>query len=88
MARRTKSQRRKERKSGYKSIPKTRDNLLDSWENLPCCKGMSPTRAVFRRLLHRPFCKYISSPLMMLYMADCPLYDKRYCPPTEEDDEV
>lgn len=87
MARRTKSQRKKEKKSGCKSIPKTVENLSDSWKNLPCCKEMTPTQALFRKLSHRPFCKYISSSLMMLDMADCPLYDKRYCPPSEEDDD-
>lgn len=85
MARRTKSQRRKEKRAGYKHSPGVSTDPYNIWKKRPCNRGKNNTQFFISRLLGHSNCKYVS----VNYMLDpkmCPEYDARYCPYSEDDD--
>ncbi len=85
---RTKSQRKKEEKSGYKRAPGVaKENFCALWLKRPCNKGKNYFHYSFSRIRGGSDCKYYNGFLFDSGM--CPEYDARYCPPymDEYDDE-
>lgn len=82
MKRRTKSQRRSEDKSGYRPQPGDASNPFVLWKRRPC----NTTPGILQYIVTGAECPYLNE-----NPADdpgyCPLYDARYCPPSDDIDD-
>lgn len=81
MKRRTKSQRRGEDKSGYRPQPGNASNPFVLWKRRPC----NTTPGILQYIVTGAECPYLKeNPTDE--PSDCPLYDSRYCPPSDDID--